>query len=300
MKQPEAALDDLLLFARVAEAASITRVAATTGVSKATISRRLTQFERRLGTRLLKRSTSRITTTAIGERLRQRCRGIQEDVSEALAEAVAQQRELRGTLRVAMPAEIGMKWLGATVAEFSAAHPALEMEVGIHGDALDLRSAPYDLALRFNKPAGTGLVIRRIASMSRGLYAAPDYLAAMGVPREVKALNAHRCITTELQQSERIWLLRQEGRRQRVGIRGALRVNNARLARELVLNGCGIGLLANLLCREDLRQGRLVRLFPDWQAQPVTLNAVMQARETLPRSARAFLEFLAARVERDG
>lgn len=67
-----------------------------------------------------------------------------------------------------------------------------------------------------------------------------------------------------------------------------------------MLNGCGIGPLANLPCREDLRQGRLVRLFPDWQAQPVTLNAVLQARETLPRSARAFLEFLAARLERDG
>lgn len=293
-------LNSLIMFGEVLDAGGITGASAANGIPKSTISRRISALERRLGAQLLKRNSHKLSPTAFGIRMYDYYRRISAEVANADDYVENLRTDAHGTLRIAVPAEIGILWLGKVIAEFTRARPHLEIEIGLAVNAIDLVKDPYDIALHFGQLRASRLISKRVTTLKRGLYASPAYLERCGIPETPDDLRNHECVITNLQQTEGTWTFRRADQRRKLRLVGRLRMNNIRLARELVLEGVGIGVLTEVLCAADVSSGRLLRVLPNWDIAPLQLTALLPSRDRIPRSARAFLDLLTARMrERD-
>ena len=166
--------NDLLLFARVADAGSFSRAAVAAGLPKSTLSRRIAALEAQLGERLLLRTTRRLAVTDFGHGVLEHARQIAADVEAAAALAQHRQAEPSGRLRVSMPSDFGNVVLGQRLADFIARHPTIELELDLSPRRVDLVGENFDVALRMGDlPDDATLAARRLAVFSHGLYAAP-------------------------------------------------------------------------------------------------------------------------------
>lgn len=293
---PKIDLNALMLFQEVVSAGSITRACATTGISKSTISRKLTQLENEVGSLILKKNSRTLAVTGIGRTLYEYARRIAAEAVNAGLETAEMQSTLGGTLRVSMPTDFGVAWLGRVVAAFAVQHPDIRLEIDMNSGAVDLVKEPYDIAIHLGQPSPSRLVYRRLAALSRGIYASPDYLEKWGVPKTINELSEHHCIITEQQRSEGVWTFRNASRRRRVEVSGRAVVNNIGLVRELVIGGVGIGVLNHSLCHNDVAAKRLVRILSSWESPPLQATALILSRDRIPRKTRAFLDFIALRL----
>ncbi|EGY01686.1 transcriptional regulator, LysR family protein [Nitrospirillum viridazoti Y2] len=201
-------LDDMALFARVAETRSFTVAAAKLGLSRSAASRRLTELEARLGARLLNRTTRRISLTEAGETYLVRVQQILADVDEADRSVASLQTAPRGVLKVAAPMSFGMQHLGPAIADFLSAFPDIEVEMDLNDRFVDLVDEGYDVAVRIGQLKDSSLVAKRICPARVVHAASPAYLTRRGVPRAPEDLAQHDClIYTNIPQGAQ-WLFR--------------------------------------------------------------------------------------------
>ena len=289
-------LDALMLFYEVVSAGSMTRASENTGLAKSTISRQVARLESELGTLLLKRNTRKVVPTDIGRDVYERCCAIAQDLKE-LETATEQSRAgVHGTLRVSMPSEFGSAWLGKAISDFAIQYPEVFLVIDVHTHMVDLLDTSYDITIQFGNLKESRLTYRRLATLTRGLYASHEYLARRGHPQEVESLADHDFIITDLQQRERTWSIRHEGDRRIVTPHPRVVVNSMRLARELVVGGSGLALLPDVMAAPYLESGTLVRLLPQWKWPTVQATAMVLAREGIPRKVRLFLDFIVERL----
>ncbi len=293
---PKIDLNTLMLFQEVVSAGSITRACVATGISKSTISRKLDQLERDVGSLLLKKNTRTLAVTGIGQTLFEYGRRIAAEVANAGEEVSELQSTLAGPLRVSIPTDFGVSWLGRALADFSVQHPAIRLEISLNSGPVDLLREPYDIALQFGRPPASMLICRRLAALGRGIYASPDYLEQHGTPLTVQELRNHRCVITEQQQLEGMWTFRNASKKRRLEVTGHAVVNSIGLVRELVLGGVGVAVLNHALCRKDVEAKRLVRILSSWESPPLQTFALALSRERIPRKTRAFMDFVALRL----
>ena len=181
--------NDLLLFARVVEAGSFSRAAERVRMPKSTVSRRIAELERRLGERLLLRSTRKLAVTEFGISVLDHARQVADEVDGAMALALHRQAQPSGKLRISMPGDFANMTLSAMLARFVQQHPAIALEVDVSPRRVDLIAESFDVAIRMGAlPDDTQLAARRLAEMSMGLYAAPAYLNTHGEPKTPEAL----------------------------------------------------------------------------------------------------------------
>lgn len=292
-------LNSLQLFYDVVNAQSITRAAAGLGMPKSTISRKLTQLEQKVGTVLLKKGQRRLTTTEIGTVFYEHCRRVVEQVEQAGLDTLQLQTAMRGTLRVSIPVDFGVSWIGKAIAEFALAYPDLELEVDVNSRPVNPREDPYDLTIQLGPLKDTELIYRRIATLTRGVYASPEYLERRGVPRSVDELHRHDCIITTQQRADGIWTLRNQATHRFAQVEGKVVVNNISIAREMAVGHVGLSMLPNVMCANDLRTGRLQRVLKDWESPSVHATALVLSRKGMPSKVRAFLDFMSDRLGPD-
>ena len=293
---PKIDLNTLMLFQEVVSAGSITRASVTTGISKSTISRKLDQLERDVGSLLLKKNTRTLAVTGIGNKMFEYSRRIAAEVANAGEEVSELQTTLAGPLRVSIPTDFGVSWLGRALAEFSVQHPAIRLQISLNSGPVDLLKEPYDIALQYGRPPPSMFICRRLAALGRGVYASPDYLAEHGTPTTVQDLRHHRCVITEQQQLEAMWTFRNASRKRRLELSGHAVVNSIGLVRELVAGGAGVGVLTHALCRRDVKTKRLVRILSSWESPPLQTFALTLSRERITRKTRTFMDFVALRL----
>lgn len=287
-------LNSLRLFHDVVNARSMTRAAALLRIPKSTISRRLALLETHVGAILLKKGPRRLTTTDIGAVLYEHCRRVVDEVEEAGLETAQMQSALRGNLRVSIPIDFGNAWLSRAMAEFIHAYPEIHLEVDANSRAVDPREDPYDIAIQLGPVKESGLTYRRIATVTRGVYASPEYLALRGAPRSVDEFQQHDCILTEQQRQDGVWTFRNRSQHRFTEVVGKVVVNNIGIARELAIGHVGLSMLPNIMCRNDVRANRLARVLTEWESPPMHATALILSRKGIPNKTRVFLDFLAA------
>jgi DNA-binding transcriptional LysR family regulator len=292
-------LNSLRLFYEVVNAQSISRAAAELGLPKSSISRKLGELERHMGTALLKKGPRKLTTTEIGARFYEHCRRVVDEVEQARSDSLTLQSEMRGVLRVSIPIDFGMSWIGRALAEFVQAYPEIELEVDVNSRTVDLREEPYDLTIQLGPIKDTDLIYRRLATLTRGVYASPEYLARRGVPLAVDDLHHHDCIITAQQRLDGIWTLRNQASHRFATIHGKVVVNNISIAREMAIGHVGMCMLPNLMCGNDLRAGRLRRVLENWESPSMHATAMVLSRKGMPKKIRAFLDFFSERLNID-
>jgi DNA-binding transcriptional LysR family regulator len=289
-------LNSLRLFYEVVNAGSITRAGEQLRMPKSTISRKLAQLEQHLGAILLKKGSKRLTTTDIGAALYERCRRLVIEIEDVGLTTSEMQSELRGTLRVSIPIDFGLAWISRAIAGFVHKYPDIHLEIQVNSRSVNPREDPYDLTIQLGPLKESGLTYRRLATITRGVYASPEYLALHGTPRTVEDFGKHDCIVTDQQRQDGVWTFRNQTKHRFIEVNGKVTVNNIGVARELAIGSVGLSMLPNVMCQNDVKAGRLVRVLTNWESPPVQATALILSRKGIPNKTRVFLDFLAERL----
>lgn len=287
-------LNDMGLFVEVVKAKSFRRAAEAIGVPNSTLSRRISALEKAIGLRLLHRTTRKIELTEAGQLYFERSKRIVDEARlahEQLGEMVAQPS---GVLRVSLPVDFATIYLTPLVAEFARRYPGISFEFDLTPRRVDLVSEPFDVAIRMGELADSGLIARQLALLPRYLYASPRYLKLAGEPKEPDDLARHECLCMPRAAT---WTLDDGTKKVEVTVGGRFTLNSVGMIRRLATLDLGIAVLAEEIVADDLADGRLRRVLPQWQATPIAVYAITETR-LLPAKTQRFIEFLQDRLRR--
>jgi DNA-binding transcriptional LysR family regulator len=292
-------LSYMRLFVEVARTKSFRGAAEALDMPNSTLSRHISELEKKIGLQLLHRSTRKVELTAAGEVYFKRCQSIVEEARIAHESLLDVVERPSGTLRVSMPVDLATGHLAPILREFAKAYPLISFEFDVTPRRVDLQSDPFDLAIRIGPPPTTPstLVARQIALLPRYLYASPDYLKAAASLTHPDDLTKHvLCIGQGATNQEEVWRTFHRGEeRVNVMIASRFRMNSVGLSRALAVSGVGIAVLDTDLAREDVASGRLRRVLPKWSLAPVPVHAITDTR-LLPARTRLFIDFTKARL----
>ena len=286
-------VSDLAFFALLARHGSLAATAQQMGVTPPAVSKRLAALERRLGVRLLNRTTRRASLTPEGELYLVDGGRVLAEI-EALERTLAGSRvEPRGLLRVGATLGFGRRHVAPALSKFARRHPEVEVQLHLDDRPLSLVDGAFDVVVRFGEQADARLAARRLADNERVLCAAPAYLRKAGVPATPQALAGHRCLSIrEGDEAFGTWALRSGARRTAVKVRGALSTNDGETALAWALDAQGIVMRSLWDAAPYLRSGRLQRVLPAWQAAPADVWLLFQPGAALSPKTRALVDFL--------
>ena len=281
---------ELLAFSKAVEAKSLSRAASELGVPRATLSRRLARLERRLGTRLLRRSTRSLLLTDSGEALYRHARIVLDALANAEASVRQTDQAVRGELRVSVP-PMANESLQQMLCDFAERYPEVKLQVHATTRIVDLQRDGYDVALRASTEIQPGLIARTLARDPALAVASPGYLAQHGTPRTRRDLRQHRCLMGfargEVPQSQ--WPLAGGGQ---LHVEGHLFSNDVQLLCAAAVRGVGIAFLPLLLAYPHLESGALVPVLQGVLAAESRIAVVYPEREFVPPQVRAFVDAL--------
>ena len=283
---------EMQIFATVVDAGSFVAAAQTLGVSKAAVSRHVSELEARLGARLLQRTTRRLSLTSEGAVFYGRCKNLLADVEEAEAEVSSRTTQAAGLLRVNVPVSYGLLQLAPLWAPFLAQHPRLQLDVTLSDRVVDLVEEGYDVAVRIARLPASTLVSRQLASTRLILCASPGYLQANGTPEHPGALSQHTVLAYNLLASGNVWSF--AGPHGSISVKVAPRVisNSGDTCRRMALMDAGIILQPSFLLDRDLQRGTLVELLPQYRSTELGVYALYPTRKHLSAKVRALVDYL--------
>ncbi len=292
---------DLAFFGAVVKAATLTAAARELDVSPPAVSKRLAQLERRLGVRLMHRTTRRISLTAEGEAYAEAGRGILAEIEELESRISSARAAPRGMLRVNATLGFGRAYVAPVVSAFRRRYPEVEVLLQLTDRPVNLTDEAFDVGIRFGELPDARIVARKIADNRRLLCAAPRYLEARGHPSTPGDLVGHDCIV--LRQNDSgfgLWRLQRGRKSESVRVRGPLSSNDGSVVLGWALDGHGILMRAEWEIAGHLRAGRLVQVLPEWALPPADVHAVYPERHHLSARVRVFIDFLVERFREHG
>ena len=278
-------LDDMLMFAKLAEMGSLSKTARTLGTTKQTVSRRLYELEQSLGVVLANRTTRTLTLTEIGRAYAARCAEIARLAEQANRSAAAHLGAVSGTLRVTADPTFGESFLPPLLTEFVQRHAAVSVEVFLTAQKVDLVKERFDVGFRIGAPPDVAhLASTRLGPAQLWTVASPAYVAAHGQPNALAELDAHDCLGLVPSLAHMAWPFAIEGTIRAVPVAMRLKVNGLEMARQAALAGAGIAQLPAFAVAEDVNSGRLVRLFESHTPEVGGVNLVyLHAQRKEPR-----------------
>ncbi len=288
-------LRQIEVFAAVVQSGSFVKAADRLGISRAVASRLVIELETALGTRLLNRTTRRLSLTATGTDYFERCRQVLDTLAEANAAASAQATQAVGRLKINAPLTFGNLHLAPLWGPFLAAHPQVELDITLSDRVVDLVEEGFDLAVRISASEqlqNSSLVARPLGQDRMRLCASPQYLAGAPAITRLKDLAAHPVIAYSYWSAGDVWAFDGPAGRESVSTRARLRANSGDTCRAAALAHQGIVLQPAFIVGADLRAGHLVELLPQWHGPALTLHAVYPSRQHLSGKVRAMVDFL--------
>ena len=292
-------LNDIALFVHVVRSGSFAGAARRLGVPSNTVSRRVQGLEEQLGTRLLQRSTRKLTLTSAGEEFNQRCAGAVDGLVEAGQELTNGNQEPSGLVRVAAPADFfdffAMDW----VAEFLAANPRVRLAFVLSDSKADLIADRIDVAFRGGRLQDSEYIGRQVlCDGNDGLVASPSYLAARGAPSTLQDLASHDGVAFAPPGGHHVtWRLAgPDGVDEDVQVAARFSGNTAQALRKATVAGLGITLLPRAIVKMDLQAGRLVPVLPQFHCPGHGLNVLYPSRRHLPLAVSAFIDLVVAKL----
>ena len=286
-------LQAMKVFTAVVDAGSFVGAVNALDLSKPAVSRQVAELEAHLGTRLLQRTTRRLSLTEAGERYYLRSKDILSAVDEADADVAGQLGQARGRLRVSVPQSFGTIYLAGVWSGFMRAHPQVLLDIEHADRMVDLVEEGYDAAIRIGRPADSGLVGRTLATARLVLCASPDYLAAHGEPKQPAELAHHAALAYSYFRAGTLWRFQGPGGEESVRVKAAAIANSGEVCRAMALTGCGVILSPDFIIWDDLANKRLIRLMPEYDAGQLDIQILYPTRKLLPLKVRALIDYLA-------
>ena len=279
----------MTIFRRVAELGSFTRAADDLEITAATVSKHIAFLERDLDTKLINRTTRRMSLTDAGLAFLKRTQALLDELEDAELEARGFQAEPRGTIRLNVPMSFGLTHITEAVDSFLDLYPEIDIDLQLSDRMVDLVEQGVDIAIRVRSSLADSSLLARPLRKSRNIVcASPGYLE--GVP-EIKApsdLAQHNCLTFSLHDRPRVWELGD----QEVLVSGNYRTDSSLAIRQSLLRGAGVGLLPRFLVQGDIEKGALIPLLPNFPPQPYTVFALFPPGRKQPTKVRLLLDHL--------
>ena len=287
--------DDLVLFVRVAELRSLTAAGRDLRLTPAVVSARLIRLEKKLGMRLLNRTTRQVDLTPDGHSFLEHSLKILEAVDRAQSAIALNRDSPAGSLKVSAPVSFSRLHLAPAVARFTQAHPNLQLQLVASDRFDDFFHEQIDLLIRVAELKDSNMVARRIATSRRVLCASPDYLARVGEPKTPKELTEHNCLLLRFPGSQqwRWTLVYPNGRPETLSLSGTMDSDNSDILTSWCLAGHGIAMKDIFEVAPYLKDGRLVEIMREYPPVSYPIMALYPHSQYLPPRVRLFIDFLA-------
>jgi len=287
-------LNQLMVFAKVAEKQSFTKAALELGMEKSTVSSKISQLEKRLGIRLLNRTTRLVTLTEAGEGYFQHCRRIVESAREADLFAETLIGEPQGVLRISVPMDFGQLLVKKFIKPFLQAYPKIKIDLSVVDREVDLIAECVDLALRIGPGSlkDSNLVGKKLFDIPMGLFATPALLELYDEPNTLSDIKDIPFIFFSKDQNSVFKfgsLLISEKFDE---VKGNLKINDILTCKQAALSGLGISILPVDIVQEEVSLNKLKRIIPDCKLPLLTLFAVYPSRHWIPSKLKVFLELI--------
>ena len=293
-------LSDLEFFVQLVHQGSLAALARELGVTPPAITARLAQLEKRLGVRLLNRTTRRISVTHEGEMYLATGGRLLAELQE-LEQAISSSKAVpKGLLRVNATFGFGRRHIAPAVVEFARRYPEVEVQLELTDRSVNLADQAYDIGIWFGTIPDSRMVARRIVRNRRLLCASPAYLATHGTPATPRDLQTHRCIVLrENDAAFGTWHLTRGSKQETVKVRGTMSTNDGETGVVWALAGFGILMRSEWDIHADIAAGRLVPVLKEWSLPSGDIFAVYPERANLSAKVSAFIDFLVEWFKRD-
>ncbi|MCK9535525.1 MAG: LysR substrate-binding domain-containing protein [Pseudomonas sp.] len=275
-------------FVSVAETHSFTLAAKKLGVSTAHVSRQINALESRLATKLLQRTTRKVSVTEIGTIYYQRCRQLLDDLDDAEHTISNLQNKPTGRLKITAPVTYGEVIIAPLINNFITRYPDLNVQMLLSNQTMDLIAEGYDLAIRQGKLDDSSMMAKRLASRTLYLCATPAYLAEHGEPSQLADLNQHNCLQGSLDH----WRFQEKGKTRNIQISGNLRCNSGRTLVDAALKGLGIVQLPGEYVLAHIHNGQLVALLEQHRTPDEGVWAIYPHNRHLLPKVRMLIDYL--------
>lgn len=287
---------EMRVFSAVVEASSFVAAADSLGMSKAAVSRYVSELEQRLGVRLMHRTTRKLSLTPEGEVFLARSRDILSSIEASEAEISTHSVTASGLLKLSVPVSFGIKHLAPLWSEFLDKHPQVTLDVQLADRVIDLVDEGFDLAVRIARLPDSSLISRQLASTRLVLCAAPGYLRRRGTPDHPSELAQHEVLGYSLMAMGDQWQFTGPDGPVSVKVRPRMWSNNGDTCIAAALQGAGIQLQPTFLIENQLASGQLVEVLPQYRSVELGIYAVYPSRKFVLPKVRALVEFLAAKL----
>jgi DNA-binding transcriptional LysR family regulator len=288
--------DSMSILVAAVDAGSLSAAARRLGTPLTTVSRKVSDLEAHLKTRLLNRSSRRLTLTDEGRDYVAACRRILEEVGEAERAASGEFSVPRGHLVLSAPIVFGRLHLLPIVTAFLDAYPEIDVRLALADRAVNLIEEHVDAALRIGALADSGMAALKVGEIRRVICGSPAYLKAHGRPQKPADLGRHHCITFDGLQSPDAWLFPAKKGEQSVPIHSRLVVNTAEAAVDAALAGLGLTRVLFYQVAAARAAKKVVLVLEDFESPPLPVNLIHGGGRLLPLKLRAFLDFAAPRL----
>jgi DNA-binding transcriptional LysR family regulator len=289
----------MAVFAKVVDTASFADAARHFGMSPAMVSKHVRTLEERLGVRLLNRTTRRVSATEVGQNYYERCLRILFELDDADRAAGDLQAAPRGLLRVTAPVSFSFRHLAPAIADYLAAYPDVSIDLNLDDHYVDLVEERFDVAIRVGRLADSSLMSRKLCSITMTVCASPAYLEANEAPQEPGDLARHNCLIYTYTTQQSAWRFAdRNGKEYVVRVNGRFVANNGDALRALAIKGAGLVFAPDFIVDDDLQDGSLIRVLPEFSTAETPVHAVYPHSRYLSAKTRTFIDFLAARSAR--
>ena len=280
----------------VVELESFSKAAERLGVAKSLVSRRVSALEKQIGSRLLNRTTRRLTLSESGRDFYQRARQILNDLHDAEQQASSSVAALHGVIRLAAPMSFGQKHLAPALAEFMRQNPSIEFDLDLNDREVSLVEEGFDMAVRIGQLADSSLTARRLGAIRMLTAASPDYLQKNGTPAHPSELRDHQALHYSNIPTKLAWRFQSaDGQQIDAQPKLVLRANNGEALAEAASAGLGIVSTPSFILGSYCKEGRLQPILSEFERASVGLYAVYPPGRLQPRRVRLLSEFLAQR-----
>jgi DNA-binding transcriptional LysR family regulator len=289
-------LESMLVLITAVEAGSLSAASRRLGTPLATVSRKVSELESHLRTRLLVRTRRGLTLTDAGRSYVTACKRILEEVGEAERAASGEYSAPKGDLIITAPIVFGRLHVLPVVVEFLKTYPDIDLRMVLADRVANLLEEQVDVAIRIGELPDSSLIATRIGSIRRVVCGSPAYFAARGTPKRPAELGAHDCVTFDGLASPEAWTFRMRKADASVEIHSRLVVNTAEAAIDAAIAGLGITRVLSYQVATAIRAGALAIVLPEFEPSPWPVSLVFAGQGLLPLKLRALLDFAAPRL----
>lgn len=287
-------LEDVQVFIRIVEAGGIGKAADQLNMAKSAVSRRLTELENRLATKLIQRTTRTLNLTEAGQVYYQSAIKVVDSFETLNHSVQTSDQTLTGTLRIALPLSFGLSHLTPVLDKFANEHPQLTLKLDFSDREVDLIEEGIDLAFRIGELKETAIQARKILPIRFMVCASPEYLKQAGLPETPQDLKIHKVLQYTADQNQDWSFVDSEGTQHSVNLESKLIANNGDFLMQMAMAGHGVLFSPTFIVWQAITDGQLTPILTDYQLRELNAYVIYPQTRFLSQKARVFIDFLVA------